>query len=145
MHYFISALKKYAVFSGRSRRAEYWYFVLFSTLIGIGAGVLDAFIYGLESDAIVTPSLFISLAMMVPSIAVGTRRLHDVDKSGWWMLLWFIFIIGWIPLFVWAVRVGTTGPNRFGDDPKQEEHGTEASVNPDPPHPHLDIPESDPT
>ena len=145
MHYFISALKKYAVFSGRSRRAEYWYFVLFSTLIGIGAGVLDAFIYGLESDAFVTPSLFISLAMMVPSIAVGARRLHDVDKSGWWMLLWFIFIIGWIPLFVWAARAGTTGPNRFGDDPKQEEHGTEESVNSDPPHPHLDIPESDPT
>ena len=61
------------------------------------------------------------------------------------MLLWFIFIIGWIPLFVWAVRAGTTGPNRFGDDPKQEEHGTEESVNIDPSHPHLDIPESDPT
>ena len=74
MHYFISALKKYAVFSGRSRRAEYWYFVLFSTLIGIGVGTLDVFIYGLESDAFVTPSLFISLAMMVPSIAVGARR-----------------------------------------------------------------------
>ena len=145
MQYFILALQKYAVFSGRSRRAEYWYFVLFSTLIGIGVGTLDLFIYGLESDAFVTPSLFISLAMMVPSIAVGARRLHDVDKSGWWMLLWFIFIIGWIPLFVWAVRGGTTGPNRFGDDPKQEEHGTEESVNPDPPHPHLDIPESDPT
>ena len=145
MQYFILALKKYAVFSGRSRRAEYWYFVLFSTLIGIGVGTLDVFIYGLESDAFVTPSLFISLAMMVPSIAVGARRLHDVDKSGWWMLLWFIFIIGWIPLFVWAVRAGTTGPNRFGDDPKQEEYGTEESANPDPPHPHLDIPESDPT
>ena len=71
MQYFILALKKYAVFSGRSRRAEYWYFVLFSFLIGVGAGALDAFIYGLESDAFVTPGLFISLAMMVPSIAVG--------------------------------------------------------------------------
>ena len=71
MQYFILALKKYAVFSGRSRRAEYWYFVLFSTLIGIGVSILDAFIYGLESDAFVTPGLFISLAMMVPSIAVG--------------------------------------------------------------------------
>ena len=100
MHYFISALKKYAVFSSRSRRAEYWYFVLFSTLIGIGAGILDAFIYGFESEAIVTSSLFISLAMMVPSITVAARRLHDVDKSGWWILLYFILIVGWIPLFV---------------------------------------------
>ena len=132
MHYFISALKKYAVFSGRSRRAEYWYFVLFSTLIGIGASTLDAFLYGLESEASVTPSLFISLAITVPSIAVGVRRLHDIDK------------FGWIPLLVWAARTGTMGPNRFGDDPKQIDYTTEKSIDPYPPHPHLDIPESDP-
>ena len=144
MQYFISALKKYAVFSGRSRRAEYWYFVLFSVILGFVIGSIETFIYGLDSEAFVTPGLFISLAMVVPGIAVGVRRLHDVDKSGWWMLLWFVLIIGWIPLFVWAVKVGTIGSNRFGDDPKQEEHGTQESVDPDPPHPHLDIPESDP-
>ena len=144
MHYFISALKKYAGFSGRSRRAEYWYFVLFSTLIGIGASTLDAFLYGLESEASVTPSLFISLAITVPSIAVGVRRLHDIDKSGWWLLLYFILIVGWIPLLVWAARTGTMGPNRFGDDPKQIDYTTEKSIDPYPPHPHLDIPESDP-
>ena len=144
MHYFISALKKYAVFSGRSRRAEYWYFVLFSTLIGIGVSTIDAFLYGLESEAFVTPSLFISLAMTVPSISVGVRRLHDIDKSAWWMLLYFILIVGWIPLLVWAARAGTTGPNRFGDDPKQIDYATEESIDPDPPHPHLNIPESDP-
>ena len=144
MHYFISALKKYAVFSGRSRRAEYWYFVLFSTLIGIGASTLDAFLYGLESEAFVTPSLFISLAMTVPSISVGVRRLHDIDKSGWWMLLSLILIVGWVPLLVWAARTGTMGPNRFGDDPKQIDYATEESIDPYPPHPHLNIPESDP-
>ncbi len=144
MHYFISALKKYAVFNGRSCRAEYWYFVLFSVILGLVIGSIEAFIYGLDSEAFVTPGLFVSLAISVPGVAVGVRRLHDVDKSGWWMLLWFVLIIGWIPLTVWAVKVGTIGPNRFGDDPKQEQHGNQESADPDPPHPYLDIPVSDP-
>ena len=149
VNYFITCLKKYAVFSGRARRAEYWYFFLFFNLIHITLTWLDTKIQlGDSPDAPGGyPILggFFLLALSLPYIAATTRRLHDVDKSGWWQLLFFVVIIGWIPLFVWAAKGGTIGPNLFGDDPKQEEHGTQESVDPDPPHPHFDIPESDPT
>ena len=95
MYWFIESLKKYAVFGGRSRRAEYWYFFLFSSLIGIALGLIEGMLAGgdgIAEDTLPNPmdnilSTIYSFAILIPSIAVTTRRLHDVDKSGWWQLL----------------------------------------------------------
>ena len=59
------------------------------------------------------------LATFIPSFAVGARRLHDINKSGWWLLLWFAILNGWIVLIVWAIKGGDTGPNKYGPDPRQ--------------------------
>jgi uncharacterized membrane protein YhaH (DUF805 family) len=105
MHYFITVLKKYTVFSGRARRAEYWYFTLFSTIISLAFSFI-----GIATDTPLLSSLY-SLVVMLPSLAVGVRRLHDVNKSGWFLL---------IPLYnlVLLVTPGTVGPNEYGLDPK---------------------------
>lgn len=119
MNWFIAALKKYATFSGRAQRSEYWYFILFYLLIALALALIDPLLgsfhrnsgYGLFS------SLFM-LAMIVPSIAVGVRRLHDTDRSGWWMLLSLIPLIGSIVLLVFFVQDSQAGDNRFGVNPK---------------------------
>lgn len=105
----------YITFSGRAPRSEYWYFVLFLLIGGVITGVLDAVLF---SGNVVSPlnSIF-SLVTIIPSLAVTSRRLHDVDKSGWWQLLWIVPIVGWIIMIIWLVRRGTPGPNRFGPDP----------------------------
>ena len=125
MHWYLGVLKKYAVFSGRARRAEFWYFVLFSTIISIVLAILDGSIGATPEDVPWDPmgdilTNIYNLAILIPSIAVSTRRLHDVDKSGWWQLLHFVVLIGSIVLLVWMVKSGTHGPNRFGEDPKQD-------------------------
>ena len=100
---------KYVDFKGRARRSEYWYFGLFSMLAGLVAGLADLalFKYG-----IVEPLL--SLALILPSLAVTVRRLHDTDRSGWWMLIAFIPLIGIIVLLVWMCTAGQNASNRFG-------------------------------
>jgi uncharacterized membrane protein YhaH (DUF805 family) len=105
---------RYFQFRGRAPRAEYWYFTLFTTLVGLGADLIDAVWFG--SHARVFGGI-INIAMFVPSIAVWTRRMHDIDRSGWWWLLAFLPIIGWIILLVWLCTAGTRGPNRYGSDP----------------------------
>lgn len=92
---------KYATFDGRASRSEYWWFFLFTCLASAALGSISQTLSGL-----------FSLAVLLPSLAVGVRRLHDVDKSGWFLLLWFIPIIGWIILIVWATQKGKE-PNRF--------------------------------
>ena len=136
MNWFIESLKKYAVFGGRSRRAEYWYFVLFSALIGIALGLIEGMLAGGDGIA-VPPGMFpmdnlstiYTLAILIPSISVATRRLHDVDKSGWWQLLHFILFIGSIVILIWMLKPGTTGSNRFGDDPKEDDIGNQDPLN----------------
>ncbi len=113
MDWFMTAVKKYAVFSGRSRRSEYWYFVLFYLLISIGLSLVE----GVIGTGGVLGGIF-SLALFVPSLAVGVRRLHDTDRSGWWLLIGLIPLIGAIVLIVFFVQEGTAGDNRFGSDPK---------------------------
>jgi uncharacterized membrane protein YhaH (DUF805 family) len=112
-------LKRYADFSGRSRRKEYWLFLLFIILVSVGVGVVEA---ALGLAGTVGPygavSLLFAIAIIVPSIAVGVRRLHDTDRSGWWILISFVPIVGSIVLLVFYVLEGTRGPNRFGPDPK---------------------------
>lgn len=108
---FVTAIKacltKYVAFAGRARRSEYWYFFLFTVIVTLA---LD--LAGLDQI-----SMFFSLVMLLPGLAAGARRLHDTDRSGWWLLLYFIPIVGWIVLLVWFVKTGTPGANRFGDDP----------------------------
>jgi uncharacterized membrane protein YhaH (DUF805 family) len=102
---------KYAVFAGRARRSEYWFFALFEALVNIVAGVIDNLV---NSD---WPSMLVSLGLLLPSLAVAVRRLHDIDRSGWWLLIGLIPVVGWIVLLIWACMKGTAGPNRFGPDP----------------------------
>lgn len=108
MNYYLTVLKKFAVFNGRARRSEYWYFVLFNLLIAIVLTLID--------EAIGTRLLnnIYSLAVLIPGIAVGVRRMHDVNKSGWFLL---------IPIYnlILACTDGTQGLNQYGSDPKRPE------------------------
>jgi uncharacterized membrane protein YhaH (DUF805 family) len=110
-----TCLNKYATFSGRATRSEYWYFFLFLVIVNIVASVLDSTIFG---DM---PVLYLiaTLALLVPSIAAGVRRLHDTDKSGWWLLVGLIPVIGTIVLIVFFCQRGSVGTNQFGPDPLQ--------------------------
>ena len=113
-----SVLTQYATFSGRARRAEYWWFVLFNVIVSIVAGILDGVLgtgFGSGSGVV---SLVVSLALLVPGLAVTVRRLHDTDRSGWWILIALVPFAGFIVLLVFTVMDGTRGLNRFGSSPK---------------------------
>ena len=110
MNYYLEVLKKYADFNGRARRSEYWYFILFSSIISV---ILSIATSGTSMLKIII-SLY-SLAVFVPSIAVGVRRMHDVNKSGWFLI---------IPIYnlILACTKGTDGPNEYGNDPKNPDY-----------------------
>ena len=103
----------YATFSGRAIRSEYWYFVLFSVICNVLAGVIDAVVFHADIGVL---GIIFALGTFIPSIAVLVRRLHDLDRSGWWWLIAFIPLIGAIILIVFACTRGSFGPNRFGPD-----------------------------
>lgn len=111
-----SALNGYVRFSGRSSRSEYWWFALAVALGHMAIGLVEGAV-GLLTGEVGILGLLFSLVILLPSLAVSVRRLHDVDRSGWWLLLWFIPLIGLIVLLVWACTRGTPGDNRFGPDP----------------------------
>lgn len=104
----------YANFTGRAQRSQYWWFALFSFVGSIILNVIDAALFGANATIL---SLLWSLALLIPSIAVGVRRLHDLDKSGWWLLLALIPLIGALVLIYWFVQRGTEGDNQYGADP----------------------------
>ncbi|RKU01881.1 DUF805 domain-containing protein [Burkholderia sp. Nafp2/4-1b] len=114
-----SVFNQYAKFDGRARRAEYWYFALLTGIVSIACQVLAAI--GRDTGAISLLVLIVamvaSLALVLPSLAVTVRRLHDTGRSGWFLLIAFIPIVGGILLLVWMCSRGTDGPNRFGTDP----------------------------
>ena len=115
----IKCFMLYAIFSGRAKRAEFWWFFLFCMIVGLMGSVIDAAL-GLDA-AIGGNGVFttlIQLATFLPSIAVGSRRLHDTNRSGWWQLLWIVVFIGWIPLIIWLASTSKNENNRFGDEPK---------------------------
>jgi uncharacterized membrane protein YhaH (DUF805 family) len=134
MEWMLLPLKRYAQFTGRSRRKEYWMFVLFFVILYVIAMTLDSLLgFGTttryadmsgnsasvgfnSSGGILT--LLAMLALLVPSIAVAVRRLHDTDRSGWWILIGLIPLVGTIVLIVFYCTDGTKGSNRFGEDPK---------------------------
>jgi uncharacterized membrane protein YhaH (DUF805 family) len=108
-----SCLSKYATFSGRARRAEYWWFTLAVIIVEIVTSLIDRAL----GTSLVT--LLVALALFLPGLAVGVRRLHDTDRSGWWLLIALVPFVGAIVLLVFEVLDGTPGPNRFGPSPKQ--------------------------
>jgi uncharacterized membrane protein YhaH (DUF805 family) len=120
MNLMFQPLKKYAVFEGRARRAEYWQFFVLTLAISILGQVLIEMFKGVPLLGFVfaLALVVVCLGLIVPSLAVGFRRLHDIDKSAWWLLIGLIPLIGVIVLLVFFVLPGTPGPNRFGPDPK---------------------------
>ena len=112
----MKCLKNYATFSGRARRKEYWYFYLFQIVLGLGIGVVLG-IAGISDDGMDVISGLLSLAFLLPTLAVGARRLHDVNRSGWWMLIAFT-IIGLVPLFIWSVSETKPESNKWGQPAK---------------------------
>jgi uncharacterized membrane protein YhaH (DUF805 family) len=120
MNWYLAALKKYAQFSGRARRKEYWMFLLFNVIISIILAVIDNATGSFsEAAGIGILGAIYDLAILIPSIAVSIRRLHDTDRSGWWLLIGLIPVIGAIVLIVFLVQDSKPGPNRFGPNPKE--------------------------
>ena len=112
MNWYIAVMRKYAVFRGRAHRREFWMFVLINVLIHIAIGIIDL---AIDSQDI---SYIYSLLVLVPSLAVGARRLHDTDHTGWWQLIGLIPVIGIIILIILWAQDGNRGPNKYGPDPK---------------------------
>lgn len=120
MNWYFQALKKYTVFNGRSRRKEYWYFVLFNTIISIVLAVIDVVTGSFSPEAgIGLLGGIYTLAVLIPGIAVAVRRLHDTGRSGWWLLIGLIPIIGAIVLLVFMVQDSNPGQNQYGPNPKE--------------------------
>jgi len=107
MNWYIKVIKKYAVFSGRARRKEYWMFVLFNMLISFAINFIAT------SIRIPILGLLYQLAIFIPSIAVGVRRMHDTDRSGWWLLLPIVNL-------VFLCEDSQTGENEYGPNPKED-------------------------
>ncbi|HWI78037.1 MAG TPA: DUF805 domain-containing protein [Ramlibacter sp.] len=101
-----TCFRKYADFSGRAARPEFWWFVLFQILVSAALGIFSQRLQGLGN-----------LVMLLPGLAVGARRLHDIDKSAWLLLLWLIPVLGWILLIYWAAQPGNAGANKYGEPP----------------------------
>lgn len=109
-------LSKYADFSGRARRSEYWWFFLFNVLVSIVASIIDA-ILGTRSGNFGVIEGIASLALLLPGLAVGARRLHDTTKSGWWLLIGLIPCVGLIVLIIFFVQ-DSHPDNKYGPSPK---------------------------
>ncbi len=113
MNWYLEVIKKYAVFDGRARRTEYWMFFLFNIIIAFGLG----FIEGLVGSPGILGMLY-ALAVLIPGIAVSVRRLHDTNRSGWFLLIGLIPIIGTIVLIIFFAQDSDPGSNDYGENPK---------------------------
>ena len=122
MNWYLEVLKKYATFSGRARRTEFWMFALINFIINT---VLNIIQRSTGSTAVLVISSLYGLAVLIPGIAVTVRRLHDTGRSGGWWWLVLIPIVGWIILIVWCAQDSQPGPNQYGPNPKQIDAGPE--------------------
>ena len=119
MNWYLEVLRKYLVFEGRARRKEYWFFVLFNIIIAMILAIIDGTIGTLNPETGVGMlSGIYSLAVLIPTFAVAIRRLHDTDRSGWWLLIGLVPLLGGLVLLVFFVLDGTPGTNQFGPSPK---------------------------
>ena len=125
-----SVFRNYATFSGRARRAEYWWFILFSLIVSAILSVLDGALFGYSFTSMTgdgsaafeyaSPGILgsiWSLATFIPGLAVAVRRLQDTGRSGWWLLIFLIPLVGLIVLLVWFASRGNPGTNAYGPDP----------------------------
>lgn len=112
-----AGFQKFFDFDTRSSRSEYWWWTLFVIMGGIVLAILDAMTSGVGASGFGPLGGLFSLVTLIPGISVTVRRLHDLDKSGWWILINLVPLIGWIIMIVWAATRGNDGPNRFGEDP----------------------------
>ena len=120
MDWYIKVLKQYADFNGRARRTEYWVFLVFIIVFSGTAMLIDKVLEIVIVEIGYGPLFLIyALAMLIPGLAVGVRRLHDVGKSGWMLLIGLIPVIGTIWLLVLFLSDGTSGVNEFGENPKE--------------------------
>lgn len=113
---------KYMDFTGRAVRSEYWYYTLFAVIVGIVAGIIDTAL-GLrlgEAGTVGIIGTVLNVAMLLPGLGVSVRRLHDGNRSGWWLLVAFVPIVGAFLLIYWFVQRGTVGSNNFGPDPLED-------------------------
>ncbi len=120
MKWFVKCMKQYADFGGRARRTEFWMFVLFNIIFSVVASLIDRAI-GFKIGAIQLGiiGLIYSLAVLIPALAVSVRRLHDIGKSGWMILINLIPFIGWIWFIVLMVKDSQPGENQYGPNPKE--------------------------
>ena len=116
-----TCFSKYGVATGRASRSEYWWFQLFLVIMQFTTIFSDAFLFSVLvlEDEIFPINIIASLATVIASVCVYIRRLHDVNRSGWWMFI-SLTLVGFIPLIIWWCFKGTDGPNDYGDDPLQE-------------------------
>jgi len=119
MNWYLEVLKKYTVFTGRAERQEFWYFILFNIIVTIVLTALDGVTgtYSTQTGMGLLSGIY-TLAVFLPSLAVSIRRLHDTNRSGWWILLSFIPLLGAIVLIVFFAQEGFPGDNQYGSDPK---------------------------
>ena len=130
MNWYVKVLKQYVDFGGRARRTEFWMFTLINVIITVALQVVDGFLgtgmntasaggggvsFGVSLGIL---SGLYSLAVLLPSLAVSVRRLHDTGRTGWWLLISLVPFVGWIVLLVFEVLAGNPGPNKYGPDPK---------------------------
>jgi uncharacterized membrane protein YhaH (DUF805 family) len=114
MNWYLKAMRNYFNVNGRARRTEYWMYFLVYFGVMVVAGILDSIIgLGLLGG-------LAALVHLIPSITVGVRRLHDIDRSGWWLLIALVPLVGWIIAIYWAVKEGDTQDNQYGPNPKAE-------------------------
>jgi uncharacterized membrane protein YhaH (DUF805 family) len=111
-----SGFTQYVTFGGRASRSEFWYWFLFSLLGGLVTEMLDSAFFGTSIPSASPLNGIFNLILFLPSLAIEVRRLHDINRTGWWLLITFT-ILGIFLLWYWACKKGTDGPNRFGPDP----------------------------
>lgn len=115
-NWYIRGLQRYIQFTGRAGRAEFWYYILFYILIVIGLRIVDGVLFGATAGNGVLTWLFWLFSIM-PNLAIGARRLHDTGRSGWWLLLSLIPIVGLIVLLIWFISQGQEDSNQYGPPP----------------------------
>lgn len=119
MNWYLEVLKKYAVFEGRAGRKEYWFFILFNILVSMGLGYVDWLTGNINPETgLGILSGIYALGVMIPGMAVSVRRLHDTNRSGWWLLITFVPVIGALVFIYFMVLDGNPEINEFGPSPK---------------------------